>query len=150
MGQNVKQDSYRRGLKVFRECQQICQSFCDCRQICQSVNLPGAEVNLPADLVTVTKSASQQICQQKWGEESASRFSNSPNLPVMKSAARNGGVNMLADLETVTKSASRNGGNLPANLVTVTKSVGGGKSASSFCDCHQICQSTNLPAEMGG
>ena len=29
-------------------------------------------VNLPADLVTVTNSASQQICQQKWGVKSAS------------------------------------------------------------------------------
>ena len=76
----------------FGNCHQICQSvnlpvelggksasrFSDCYQICQSANLPAEMgVNLPADLVTVTKSASQQICQQKLGGKSASRFRDS-------------------------------------------------------------------------
>ena len=50
--------------------------FSDCQQICQSANLL-------ADKVTVSKSASQQICWQKWG------------------------VNLAADLVIVSKSASQ-------------------------------------------
>ena len=68
--------------------QKICQMgksvsrFSDCNQICQG------GVNLLGHLVTVKKSASQQICWQKWEGKSASIFSichqicQSVNLPV--------------------------------------------------------------------
>ena len=139
--------------------------FTDCHLICQSVNLPVRRSadrnggNMLANLVTVTKSASQEICWQKWGVG---------NLPadlvtVTKSASQEicwqMWGNLPADLVTVTKSASQEIywqkwglGNLPADLVTVTKSASQeicwqmwGESASRFSDCDQICQSVNLP-----
>ena len=60
--------------------------FSDWHQICHSGNLLAEmEIYLLEDLVTVTKYASQEICQQKVG----------------------GGVNLLADSVMVTKSASQ-------------------------------------------
>ena len=78
-------------------------------------------INLPADLVTVRKSAS-----------------------------RNRGLNLLADLVTGRKVTSRNllGANLPTDLVTVRKSATrnvSDKSAGRFGDCQII-----LPAETEG
>ena len=75
MCQLHQQDSYPPGLKVFHECQQICQS---------GNLLAEMGVMLLADLVTVSKSASQYICWQNWQ-----------------------GVNLPADLVTVTKSANQ-------------------------------------------
>ena len=68
---------------------------------------------------------------------------------------------MLADLVIVTKSARQeicwqNGGNMLAGLVTVTKSASQNiiwqkweECAGRFSDCHQICQSGKLLAEIG-
>ena len=64
------------------------------------------------------------------------------NLPVKKSAGRNGGgVNLLVVLVTVTKSTSQD---------ICWQIIRKGKSADRFIDCHQICQLGNLHAEMGG
>ena len=85
-----------------------------------------------ADLVIVTKSASQEIWWQKWGRgKSAGRFSGChPNQSVRKYAGRNWvRVNILGYLVTVTTSDSQemywqklgSALNLLADLVTVTK-----------------------------
>ena len=122
--------------------------------------------NVLADLVTVTKSASQEICWQKWGRgKSAGRFSGlSSNLSVRKSAGRNCRRNLLADLVTVTTSASKEiycrnweAVNLLGDLVTLTKSASQQyqqaemveESAGRFSDCHYICQLGNLQQEIG-
>ena len=78
----------------------------------------------------------QQICQSANLPVDLCNLCHSVNLPGW------GGVNLLADLVTVTKSASRSMQCLP-----VSKSVGGGKSASRFSDCQQICQLPNLLAD---
>ena len=108
--------------------------------------LPADSPNLPADLVTVSKSASQKISQQKLGGKSASRSDDSQKISQQKlggkSAGRFGdsqtlpaefGGNLPADLLTVRKCASRNwgeksarryyGANLLADLLTVKKSA---------------------------
>ena len=85
---------------------------------------------MPADLLTVSKSASRNR-----GGKSVSRFRDCEQI--CQSA------NLLAE----------KGGNLPADLLTVSKSASrnsGGKSVSRFRDCEQICQSANLLAEKGG
>ena len=87
-----------------------------------------------ADLVIVTKSASQEIWWQKWGRgKSAGRFSGChPNQSVRKYAGRNWvRVNILGYLVTVTTSDSQemycqklgSALNLLADLVTVSKSA---------------------------
>ena len=122
-----------------------------------------------ADLVIVTKSASQEIWWQKWGRgKSAGRFSGCyPNQSVRKYAGRNWvRVNILGYLVTVTTSDSQemywqklgSALNLLADLVTVSKSAsqeicclkqGGDKSAGKFIDFHQTCQSGKLLADFG-
>ena len=90
-------------------------------------------LNLLADFVTVTKSASKNILQKLGGSNSACRFSGlSPNLADREICRQKWWSNLLADLVTVTKSASREmyrqilvwwvklAGH---NLVTVTKSA---------------------------
>ena len=106
--------------------------FSDCHQICQSANVltemrgkSAMRVNLPADLVTVTKSASQQICLQKWGGgKCAGRFNDCHQI-----------CQKINDCHQICQSA-----NLP----------GGGKSTSRFSGCQEICHLANLLAEMGG
>ena len=104
------------------------------------------------------------------GGKSVGKFGDSENLP----AEIGGGGNILPDLVTVRKSASRNWGvNLSADLLTqkiCLQKLGGicwqihqicqsvnlqadspnlpvSKSVSRFSDCHQICQSVNLLAD---
>ena len=85
------------------------------------------------------------VSKSAGGFKSASRFRvshqiyQSANLPAEMEG------NLLADLVTVTKSASRS-----MQSLQVSKYTGVFKSASRFRDCHQICQSANLPAEMWG
>ena len=122
-------------------------------------------VNLQADLLNFTKSASRN----ERGGKSASRFAE-----FTKSASRNGGLILPADLLTVTKATSRQ---LPAEMVgdisasrfthlqPIWEQIcwlslhlqadmrGVGKSANRFVDFHQIFQQIcwllpNLPVEM--
>ena len=71
-------------------------------------------VNLPVDVVSLTNSARQSICWEKEGGKSGSRFSDS--CQICKSVNQPDGVSLLAE----------------------------------FSDCQEICQSANLLAEMGG
>ena len=104
----------------------ICQQI---HQTCQSADLLGGQihqncwgVNLPADLLTVRKSASRNgggkfVSRNGW--KSASIFTKSASQQICW------GVNLLADFLTVRKPASRNGGLICQQIP-------------------QICQSANL------
>ena len=110
--------------------------FNDCHQICQLANLL-------ADLGIVTKSASQQICWQKWGVFLPADFQT-----VTKSARRNGGesAGRFSDCHQVWKSANLpaeiEGVFLPEDLLTVRNLPAemGGISDSKITDCQEICQ----------
>ena len=156
----------------FSDCHQICQSLNLPADLVIAIKSASQYscwqkwqgVNLPADLVTVTKSASLYIYWQKWGGKSASIFSNCQQICQSvhllaemaggKSASRLSdcqqiwqSVHLLAEMGGVNLSVStyagKNGGNLMADLVTVTKSASQyicwqkweGKSAGKFSDC---------------
>ena len=93
-----------------------------------------------ADLVIITKSASQENCWQKW-EESAGRFGDCHQI--CQSAI------LLEEIRCLGKSVGDISDCFPisqsGNLLTGRE----GKSAGRFSDCFQIFKSGNLLAEMG-
>ena len=90
--------------------------------------------------MTVSQSASQEICWQEGEDKSVGRFSDcfqifhSGNLLDRNWVE----VNLLADLVTVTKS-----------VIWEIFCQKWEECPGRFSDCHQICQSRNLLEEMG-
>ena len=146
----------------------FCHRFTDLQPIWEQICW--LSPHLPADLLIFTKFATRneegdksasrfasfhQICQQIWGVNSASRFTDCWQIYQQTTANRNVWASFCQQIYWPLA-------NLPADLLTFTKSAGsflpaemGGIFASRFTDCQQICQpqifwlSRNLPTEMG-
>ena len=100
-------------------------------------------LNLLVDLVTLTKSASQQYQQAEMVEESAGRFSDCHYICQLG--------NLQQEIGWGGKSAVSISNCLPIcqSGYLLAESGWCGKSAERLSDSHQICQSGNLLADIG-